>query len=172
MLELELLKRIKQVERELESLRVLETPVLVAARYTTNAGQSIPNGSITVINYEDSDIDTHNAVTVGAGWIFTTPMTGLYHVNASIRFTSTTGWAETEVAQLLLYKNGSLKSSLDYAWGQDSSGGAQFKDAHGADLVYLLSDETINFRVLQTSGGSLALNTSGAYNYVAIERVG
>jgi hypothetical protein len=43
----------------------------VHARYTTDAGQSIPDITTTIVNFEDVSDDTNTAVTTGAAWHFT-----------------------------------------------------------------------------------------------------
>src|SRR3989304_3585101 len=49
----------------------------VSARYTTAAGQSIPNNSNTVIDFGTKDFDYTGSVTTGASWKFTAPISGL-----------------------------------------------------------------------------------------------
>lgn len=45
----------------------------VHAACSSSTGQSIPRDSTTVVNFATKDEDTHNAVTTGASWRFTTP---------------------------------------------------------------------------------------------------
>jgi hypothetical protein len=60
-------------------------PVLAA--YNTSAGQSIPNGSsFVVVNFDGKIYDTANAVTTGASWAFTSPVSGYYRVTAHITY--------------------------------------------------------------------------------------
>jgi len=61
---------------------------VIYAEYNTAAGQTIPAGSAgpnvgggTIVNYGTRVIDTHNAVTVGASWIFTAPIAKYYHID-------------------------------------------------------------------------------------------
>jgi len=144
----------------------------VVARYKTNAGQNIPDTTMTIIDFEDVDYDTYDAVTTGAAWAFTAPIGGWYRVTVAITFASSTTWREDEIAQVELWKEGIVFSVLSRTWGQDSSGGSQFKFTRGSDTIYLAVGEAINIRASQISGGALALHTDSRYNHVAIERVG
>jgi hypothetical protein len=75
------------------------------AIYNTSAGQSLPLGTSTTINYSTKEADTDNAVTVGASWVFTCPAGkgGYYSVTASAGFTAT-GASTTDV-MLQCFKN-------------------------------------------------------------------
>jgi len=52
---------------------------LVAASYISTSTAAVPN-SATVFNFDTRQIDTHNAVTIGSGWKFTAPVTGVYSI--------------------------------------------------------------------------------------------
>ncbi len=139
----------------------------MAARYKTAAAQEIANSTVTIVNFETEQYDTHDAVTVGAAWHFTAPVTGYYLVTSYIRFTASTGWTDTETVEYLLYRNGSQYSALDR---KDSfgSGSSIYAFANGSDIVYLAAGDTIDLRVLQTSGAALALHNNDRHNYVSI----
>lgn len=163
---------IGRMQAELEDLRVIEIPPgRCAARYSTNAGQSIPNASFTIVDFEDKTFDTHTAVTTGASWKFTCPtgQGGPYRVAAALLFTSTATWAAGEVAELTIYKGGVHYSTLDRKTLESAT--TLYRDLHGSDIVYLSAGENFDIRVYQGSGGALALYNSGLYNYVAISRV-
>lgn len=138
----------------------------VTAIYSTNAGQSIANSTDTVVNFEDQEVDTNSAVSVGAGWVFTAPKAGYYQVNVQIMFTSTSGWADGEVGQINLFKNGSLLRGLDRK--DNYASGSPYMLLNGATVVYLAQNDTINIKVSQTSGGALALHNDGKWNWIAI----
>lgn len=162
---------IGRMQRELEALRAIEIPPgRCAARYTTNAGQSIPNGSFTIVDFEDIRYDTHTAVTTGASWKFTCPTghSGYYRVAVALLFTSSATWAATEYAQASLYKGGIVYSHLARNMMESATTTNLF--LVGADEIYLASGEYIDIRLFQNSGAALALHTDGLYNHVAISK--
>lgn len=142
----------------------------INARYTTNAAQPITNASNTnIIDFEDVSFDSHSAVTTGASWKFTAPVSGVYEAKATISSTSTGNFSGTEYIELKLYKNGSFYSSKYLA---NFTGSSVQITTTQIDEVALLAGETINFIVYQTSGSSLPLDSAAGYNFVSIRRVG
>lgn len=162
---------ISSLERRVSALERMEELTIVA-KYRTNAGQSIPDNTVTIIDFEDQDHDTHSAVTTGAAWKFTAPINGYYLVSSCILFASTTAWDESENIIFLIYVDGVLTSQIDRRNGQDFSGSTGLKAAAGSDTIYLASSSYLDIRIVQQSGGSLSLLSDGVYNYVAIARVG
>jgi len=144
------------------------TPVV--ASYSTDAGQTISNNTTTIVNFEDLNYDTHSAVTTGASWKFTAPIAGYYHVSSAVMFTATTNWAATEYASLLLVKNNTGYRYLGRE--DDHSTSNVYTFLGGSTVLYLAVNDYIDLRVLQTSGGDLALHNNGAFNYVSIHRIG
>jgi len=142
----------------------------VAARYTTNAAQSIPNNTLTIINFEDITFDTHTAVTIGAAWKFTCPtgQAGYYRISAYILFAASDTWAAGELVSIYLYKNGARVSTLYYVVAESATN--MYREASGSDVVLLAAGDYIDIRGVQVSGGALALNADGVYNYVAITK--
>lgn len=141
----------------------------VVAVYTTNAGQVIPNNSGTVINFEDLLYDTHTAVTVGANWVFTAPVSGYYHISAVVMFTATTTWAATEYANLQPFIGGVGTLYLDRV--DDHTSASIYVKLQGSVTLRLSKGDQLDLRVLQASGGNLALHNNGAYNYISIHRI-
>lgn len=167
----DMLRALKEQGRRIGQTEVKEVPSRLIARYTTNAGQSLTNNTLTIINYEDLSIDTDSAVTVGAGWVFTAPRPGYYRVDAALLFAGSAGWVSGEVARMDLYKNGALYSYLDYR--DNYAGGAtQFVRLQGSDIVFLAAGDTLQIRAIQISGAALALEATAEYNHVSIELVG
>ena len=141
---------------------------VVAARYTTNAAQSISNASNTIIDFEDKDFDTHNATTIGASWKYTAQVPGIYSTSASITSTSTGNFSGTEYIELKIYKNGSFYSSKYLSNFTGSS--VQIALSH-SDEINLVAGDYIDFRVYQTSGSSLPLDSAAGYNFVSVKRL-
>lgn len=138
----------------------------VYARYTTATGQVIANNSIDILNFNIKDRDSHNAVTTGASWKFTAPISGMYRVSSG---TMNAGTVSSGYISLMLYKNGTLYSSgpSDIAFSAGSQGNGM------SDSVYLLQGEYIDVRFYNNATTSTrTLNASSTYNFVSIERVG
>jgi len=164
-------RRLADLERRAEHDRVQSgTSSVIVARAATAAAQSIANATTTIIDYGTVTFDPQTRITTGAAWKFTAALAGYYAVNASILLSPTATWAAGETGNLRLYKNGAFVSQLDR---KDNFSGAtaQLMSLHGSDLIFLVAGDSINIRVLQDTGGALALHTDAAFNYVTIARV-
>lgn len=137
----------------------------ILARYTRTTNQSIGNASATIVDYATNVRDTNSAVTTGASWHFTAPSTLDYVVLAAITFDTTGTWNDGDACELMIYKNGSVYSTISFAW---NNGGASYLSARGSDTVHLTAGDTIDIRIYQSSGGSLNILGSGQYSYVNI----
>ena len=133
---------------------------IVAARYTTNAGQNIPNATVTIVDFEDKIYDTHNLVTVGASWKFTAAISGYYRVTARV------GWSTmstTNNYNVYVYKNGSVYSRVS------SSGDSPIILI--ADTILLSPGDFIDIRTDQDTGGAVTLSSSTQDIGVTIEHI-
>lgn len=143
----------------------------VAARYTTDAGQSIANAATPIVDFEDKDYDTHNAVTVGASWKFTAPMSGKYSVKSYVRFANSLAWTQGQYVSAQIYKNGSAVANGDTAIQST----ATLTNGPGApvnDTVNLLAGDYIDIRASHGESAARALITAPQLVRIAIERVG
>lgn len=165
-------RQILALERELRKDRTVETPrrpINFAARYDTAVAQSIPNNTITIVNYGTLVYDDGACVTTGAAWSYLCRSDGIYSVKASILYTTTTTWAAGEEASLYLYRNGTLYSSLHRR--DDMLTAATFVHLQGSDDIELAAGDTINIRTRQISGAALALWIDRIFNRVAIAKI-
>ncbi len=138
--------------------RTIVYPTAAVLRAASNNGQSIANNTIQIVNFEDS---LHDNAGAGSGsWQFTAQRSNGYTFNARVTFAS----SSTGFYKLFLYKNGSLYSALDFKniFADDGSE----LSLQGSDWVPLTKNDTVDIRVIQNAGGSLALVTDDAYNYV------
>lgn len=132
---------------------ILETET-VAARYTSNSGQSMSPG--TDVIYEDRDFDTHNTYNTSTG-VYTVPVSGIYQVNASFRLNS----ANATNAAILV--NGIIKTFGTYSSG--SQGNPSM-----SDIITLEKGDLIT--VEQNGGPSgTTLSTTSGVNYFSIARI-
>lgn len=134
-------------------------------RFSTNAGQSIPDNVYTIINYEDYDFGmVQSDVTVGAAWKFTSKRKGSYLVLASLNFNSF-AWTTGERIVLAIYKNGGLEYYDDIYMPNNATRRIKIKVAC---LIECVKDDTIDVRCKQNSGGAVTMLSDGAANKINI----
>lgn len=142
----------------------------IGARYTTDAGQSIPDASFTIVNFEDKDYDTDDAVTVGASWKFTAPVSGYYHFDFVLLLTNSSNWQTGEFWLGILFINGT-ESSQEYR-GQMTANATLYQSLRGSDTIYLAKDDYFDIRIYQASGGAISLLNSAQHNHISIHKLG
>jgi len=142
-----------------------------AVRYKTDAGQSISNATMTIVNFEDQVYDNCGWVVTGANWRFTARTPGVYHVDARLLFAISTAWATGEGATICVYVNGALYTSLEGEAMMNSGSVAQYKTVGGSADVGLALGDYVDIRIYQASGGALALQADASWNWVSIHRV-
>lgn len=148
----------------------------VLARYVlSSGGQTFSNGSEVVVQFQDKQYDTHNAVTTGSSWKFTAPRDGYYLVNARMTFNGRS-WGTDKYAEFYLYKNSSATGSwfadLDIRYGTGTTIGLA---PNGHSVIYLASGEYIHPMMYQNSGGDAVAWTGTApfhYGYITITSIG
>jgi hypothetical protein len=129
---------------------------VVAARYTTASGST--GGRI---QFNTRDFDSHAAVTTGASWVYTAPVSGFYDVSA---FVSSSG----NIGQnaLSIVKNGSANQTLMFQ-GVTSTN----TEVDGRGLIQLNSGDTIYINVSGTSvsitDGWIAINRLSGPSVIA-----
>jgi hypothetical protein len=141
----------------------------VVATYVTDAGQSFSHGVEATINFEDQVIDTHGAVTPGASWVFTAPLSGYYAVSAAVLLNTSTAWAKAEVARLKIVAAGVQVYSISTGW--DSSAAAHYVPVLCDWIGYIEAGQTIDARLFQNSGGAQTLYTTATFNRITIFRI-
>lgn len=142
----------------------------VIAKYSTNAGQSIPNSTATTVIFEDLGYDSHGAMNTSTGE-YTVPYKGKYRVTSTLTFGSSTTWSGTEVLRMDVRVFGISTDSPINTYPNNSSGGAIAAGIAGSVDVECDAGDVIEVRVDQRSGASLSLLTSNANNFVVIQKV-
>ncbi len=148
----------------------LSDDVNYSARYTSNSGATISAGSFGVVDFEDVSYDTHSAVTTGASWKFTAPVSGYYAVSCSI-IVSTTQTAIGEIVQFYLYKNGSAYAELYFLRMQYAEAVARSFGLAGSTSIYLSKGDYIDVRVKEGLTGTGSLASNNEFNHISIERI-
>jgi hypothetical protein len=128
---------------------------VVAATYSLSSNNA--PGANTQINFDTKIIDTHNAVTTGAGaWKFTAPMPGNYQILTNVKQASATAFDST------LFLNGStyvLMVQLN-ANGDTKSGCA---------TLSLSAGDTVDLRI--SAAGTVGGGTSPRNSIISINRL-
>jgi hypothetical protein len=170
-LEIDLVRRTVAIERRLAEIEARERAASIVAIYTSSSGQSIPNNTFTIIDYSTREIDTHSAVTTGSSWKFTAPVSGYYHIDASIMFGGTTTWNDGEFGYLRIYLNGG--ASMIILDRKDNYGSAStvYMKLGGSTSMHLNAGDYIDIRSIQNSGSDLIIFPNSSYNRVAIARI-
>ena len=143
---------------------------LVAASYNTNAGQSIANNSNDRIDYEDVIYDTHGAVTTGASWVFTAPISGKYFINAIFNLADTADFDDGERLRIILTAAGSVVKQKN--WEAIGTGTNVSLTMEISDTVDLSKGDTVYIEAFQNTGGAVNLITTATHNKISIHRVG
>ncbi len=148
---------------------VIAASELVAARYTNSAGTTLTKSTTNTMVYATKDYDTHGV------WVsntFTAPVSGKYRVTASYLLVSGLTWATGDFNELDIYKNGALHTGgipVIFFGTSGSSTGATVSgtiNCVAGDTITLVATPS------KASATNPTLNTSGAYNFVMIERIG
>jgi hypothetical protein len=143
---------------------------VVAAVFSSNSTQNIPNSTSTIVNYSNKFLDTHGAVTTGVSWKFTAPVSGMYEISSANQYAALGGWAAGEEATLEVYKNGSQHARLDAEFMQATHSTYVFLS--GSPRIISLSEgDYIDVRTRQNSGAALDLTSSSAENWISIKKI-
>ncbi len=160
------------------SIRRLSGPATISAsetiyaRYMTNSGQSISNTTTTIIDIGTKVSDSHGIVTTGASWKATAPVSGFYSFQGRIQLTNDSDWTTGENATLYYYKNGSVIQQSEMK--MYAAAATNFNPIFIINLgIYLNAGEYIDFRINQSSGGAVAIESgTPSVNDISIFRIG
>jgi hypothetical protein len=139
-----------------------EIPV-VAARYTSNSGQSISTSN-TTLTYEDLVVDTHSAM---SGTTYTVPVTGIYDINTSYT-TDNVSLLSGHSVNIIILKNGSTEARRFLRISANINNAQSIECA--ALSIPLTAGETIT--VQGAISVATTMITNGAYNEFSIVMVG
>lgn len=144
---------------------LLETET-VAARYSTNAGQPIPNSLVTVVEYEDKSYDTHNAYNTATGE-YLVVVSGFYSVKATTTFN--VPFVSGESHTMYINVNGS-NNYARAAFEFDSSSTRYMANSVSTE-AYLQKGDVVTISVFQNEGTTNNLVTDTRDNYFSITRI-
>lgn len=154
-----------QIKKDSSPQTILETET-VAARYTSNSGQSIGSGTEPIIVFEDITADTHNAYNTSTGE-YTVPVGGWYSLNSLVTFA-----ALNRVPNLTIWVNIYLNGVESKRVQEEETGTDTGIAAYQAsDMNYYEKGDVITIRVYQNTGTSESLSTVGSRNVFSIHRI-
>ena len=142
----------------------------VACRYTSTAGQTIEAaGSGEVVNYDTKDYDTHSAVTTGAAWVFTAPISDYYRYDFSIEFADA-AWTSGDSIDLAVRRSG---TKIKNSFKEVETSATTIYMLNVAGDIYLTAGQTLDsFLDHNRSGGNLNLTTTAYKVQASISRIG
>lgn len=146
---------------------VLASDNKVKIRYITSAGQSIPSGVQTRVDYGTKYHESHAGwVTTGAGtWAFTADMEGFYSVRIA-SLVNSQPFSQGNVWLPIINKNG---SNVAYAFPyQFTFTGTQNHSSNGYIEINLNVGDTIWVEILQNQGGARTFDTDSIGNFIEI----
>lgn len=128
----------------------------------TNAGQSIPNTTTTIVVYGTVETDSDAAYNSTTGR-FTVPANkgGDYTITGCATFAG----AVSGQPNIGIYKNAVVSKQSAY----NAPAAAVTMAVDG--ILRLVPGDIIDIRLTQSSGGALALNATASINYIAIKRI-
>jgi len=133
----------------------------VEAIFSSDAGQSIPDSTVTILDFEDIEKDTHGQVTTGASWKFTASQSGTYTANVFIQMNADNNWEANEQMRVMLYKNGSEEKRIDLK-SMSATLTNYTMTVGGSASIDLVAGDEINFRVLQNSDAAISINNGSS----------
>jgi len=142
---------------------------VVACAYSTNAGQVIPNATVTTVLFEDKAFDTHGSYNTSTG-IFTAPVAGQYKVDAHMTYDPSGSWTIAEEAYGYIYVNGTQITTHRYALPA-TSGSSIAVGAIAFATVDLVKGSTVDIRTYQSTGAGAALQAGATSNRMSITRI-
>jgi trimeric autotransporter adhesin len=141
------------------------------ARYTKTSAQTISNTTTTIVNFDNEDYDSDDAVTTGAAWKFTVPADhgGYYLVTAILTFDSSAEWQYSEELDLVVHKNGATYAYLGIT--EVTTNATIIMSVSGSCIVSLAATDYIDIRAFQNSGADQTIVDDGVSSHVAIAKL-
>lgn len=137
----------------------------VIANYTGNLAGSMAAGT-TRLNYSTRIVDTHNAVTTGANWAFTAPISGNYAYSASFTYDANT---IPGVIALTTQRNGVGQFKVTTSSIISTNTVEHTLECNGT--ITLRAGETLNATCFSSVGGN-AFFGNEPYHQIHIWRIG
>lgn len=138
----------------------------VGCSYSTNAGQTLLNNTLTTILAEDRIFDSHNSYNVSTGE-YNCPVSGIYRLECKFTASTYNGWNIGEDFYALIYVNGVQRTYTIYDLPA-SSASSILVTASSSYLASLNRGDIITFRSIQASGVNITLDPDGNTNQISV----
>jgi hypothetical protein len=137
--------------------------------FSAGSATGIGSGSTgTRIDYNIQDWDTHSAVTTGLSWVFTAPVTGIYHIIVSVNLSSSNNWDNPDILQIIIFKNGS--NTMHFTKSMQGSPNNWTNMSMTDAILSLSAGNTVYIVIYHESGGTEYLNNPNQ-NWITINQL-
>lgn len=140
---------------------ILETAT-VAARYTSNSGQSLTGATVNTLKFEDLEHDTHSAYNISTG-VYTVPVSGFYEITSGAAYDISISLAQR--VQLQINVDGNYK-----AIEKDAGTGSSFAFRQIVSTGHYLEKDS-EVIIAQYSEGGTSLSADNGVNFFSITRI-
>lgn len=148
-----------------EAARTVNTPEAI---YTTAAGQSIPNATPTIVNFDTVVIDTDGVVTTGSAWRATLAP-GTYVVESVVGVVTGTGVAYDIFFDLVV--NGAIAVRGLRLNATTPALGGVVSPTIAQTIRIVDAGSAVDLRLYQNTGAARLLEAGHASNRISIRRV-
>lgn len=138
-----------------------------ALMYQNSSGQSIPNATTTTVTNWTKLFDRVNSSFNATTGVFTAPATGYYRVSATAQFAATAGSVGNQLGWVVTANSVVVAQSPYFIEAANSTQ----RTASVNTIVSLTAGQTMTVGLYQNTGAALALSTTAANNWIAINRV-
>jgi hypothetical protein len=139
---------------------------VVAAKYASSMSQVMVNGDR--IQYNTKIFDTHNAVTTGASWVYTVPVSGIYEILGRVGTNSFTPSLISDELFVDIFVNG-VRINVTGGDSVEETTTSRAFYSGGSTLASLKAGDTVYFSYNFAEGSTL--NGSVDHNYIWIHRL-
>lgn len=146
----------------------------VFAFATSNAGQSLANGTATIINFNNIVTDSHGRINTGTNWYYSIPISGVYEIHSLFQYDNVSWNAGTTYYAYIEWTDSAGNIIANYLADDQINQGTQsyFRSNHCHLKIRLTAGQRIRVVGVQTRGSSTNIRANSATNWVAINRVG
>ena len=136
-------------------------------RVTKNDAQSIPDGTVTKVEYDDEDYDNLGEYDNSTNYRFTATKAGYYLIHASLLWNADS-WTAGKHVILYVRKNGvNTISSLH----EIKASGTFYLQNQVSTIAYLVAEDYIEVFVTHNQGAARNTHAAADYNHFSIHRL-
>ena len=147
---------------------IVDFPKQSRVRAGHSTAQTIATATATKLQYDTEIFDNQSEYDNSTNYRFTATKAGEYYVDGHLVFDSC-AWSAGNDIQLILYKNGSAVSRLDYSRVQANI--TTFMQARGADVIYLSAGDYVELYILHGRGSDTDTYGDTMYSFFSISKL-